>query len=44
MKAFDDLDYRKDLTTVETYGVNMGSYTNHRYLYYLSSTPTRRSH
>lgn len=35
-KAFDDLDYRKDLTTVETYGVNMGSYTNHRYLYYLN--------
>lgn len=36
VKAFDDLDYRKDLTTVETYGVNMGSYTNHRYLYYLN--------
>ncbi|RDB62035.1 hypothetical protein C1878_09510 [Gordonibacter sp. 28C] len=36
VKAFDDLNYRNDLTTVENYGVNMGSYTNHRYLYYLN--------
>lgn len=33
--AFDKLDYEADLTTIETYGVNMGSYTNHRYLYNL---------
>lgn len=35
VNAFDRLDYQADLTTIETYGINMGSYTNHRYLYNL---------
>ena len=34
--AFDKLDYQADLTTIETYGINMGNYTNHRYLYNLN--------
>ncbi|WP_417064529.1 hypothetical protein [Gordonibacter urolithinfaciens] len=33
--AFDKLDYEADLTTIETYGIFMGSYTNHRYLHNL---------
>ncbi|WP_080801507.1 hypothetical protein [Arabiibacter massiliensis] len=33
--AFDKLDYEGDLTTLETHGINMGHYTNHRYLYNL---------
>lgn len=33
--AFDKLDYEGDLATLETYGINMGHYTNHRYLYNL---------
>lgn len=34
--AFDGLDYKEDLTAVETHGINMGNYTNHRYLYSLN--------